>query len=626
MGWQCTAVSSSGVLRCCRRAFHCSFHEPITPELIVIESIEETSSASEANMFGMPSPSGWQSSHNTDEQTSVENDANNHNAQPLGFRQPPPSTPVGKGSGVSSSSASSLSSSYTNVTTIDAFAKGKVVNFLRRMGVKDVTIFHVVEEKEARAGLEQQLQQKQQRIVFRARAKLTLPSPHDGMYVAEGVGETAKDAESLAAMHAQYIIDALGIQLFRLASPQIKHAEAARKAGRYAPLPNEPMKPVGTEVPGACRMTTLAASVATAADHDNNNSGAAATTMGTLRSSQENSAATHLFRRHVMEAELVSPPAGGDGNFGDGVSATRKSSQGNPAAQEEGCLPDATRTEATSAGGQVPSDMTSLEFSSSAAAASIGSERHPYSGTCWLPWTHIHQHHQNVPAAAVGGTAQAVIFDPTENGSFQMVNVMSTRMSPSKDALLFPSVYDKLAYERLKDYFFGHGLDIKKQFHLAHVTVSGYSVRMYVAECKLIDVPAGIIARGKAQDRDCAIFLAAMHAELLLDALGRRLFPTDDVRQGLHAAAVKGFGRWALDPTLPCELQRPPASLPLPLPLKQQVGGDDMWLDPNVIRRQRTFGDRVLVSLNELNLRINEMVEVNPPQSLLTEAQILLRE
>ncbi|CBZ30432.1 conserved hypothetical protein [Leishmania mexicana MHOM/GT/2001/U1103] len=56
---------------------------------------------------------------------------------------------------------------------------------------------------------------------------------------AHGVSSTAKEAELLAAMHAEQMADLLGYHVFSLPSKQHRHAEAARAAGRYASSPED---------------------------------------------------------------------------------------------------------------------------------------------------------------------------------------------------------------------------------------------------------------------------------------------------------------------------------------------------------------------------------------------------
>lgn len=225
-----------------------------------------------------------------------------------------------------------------------------------------------------------------------------------------------------------------------------------------------------------------------------------------------------------------------------------------------------------------------------------------------------------------------MLFDATENGLFQMVNLQSTRVSSTIDALLLPNIYEgAAAYDRLTVYFLAYGVDIKKQVTVSHVVVPGFSTRMYVAEIHLLG-GITVLARGKGQERQGAIYLAAMHAELLLDALGKPLFPKDPARQQRHADAAHDFGRWAVRPsehpnTWQQGVEPPPAvrALPLPLPLKQQVGGDEVWMDPSAHQKGRkSFGERVVYAHNELNTFVNEFLEVHPHPALLQEAREIL--
>ncbi|ESL06781.1 hypothetical protein TRSC58_05541 [Trypanosoma rangeli SC58] len=114
-----------------------------------------------------------------------------------------------------------------------------------------------------------------------------------------------------------------------------------------------------------------------------------------------------------------------------------------------------------------------------------------------------------------------------------------------------------------------------------------------------------------------------MHAELLLDALARPLFPQDDARQARHATTVERFGRWAPNP-LTGDMLHPRPHDALPLPLKQQVGGDEVWLDPQMLRRynyQRSLGERLISAHNELNNYCGDYIESNPDPDLLAEAR-----
>ncbi len=85
-------------------------------------------------------------------------------------------------------------------------------------------------------------------VEFRVTLRLPLP-PQYGARVAEGLAGNVKDAELCAAMHAEHIIDALGFPLYSLQTSQRRHAEAARAAGRYAPMPDDAPRPPDTPSP-----------------------------------------------------------------------------------------------------------------------------------------------------------------------------------------------------------------------------------------------------------------------------------------------------------------------------------------------------------------------------------------
>lgn len=127
-------------------------------------------------------------------------------------------------------------SEVQHIDAVDTYAKAKVMNFLRRQQPQQGQTFAAsgtaIPGMEVRAvqGAEAESTQ------FHARWQLPLPAEY-GTRFAEGFAPTAKEAEGVAAMHAERIIDALGFPLFLLSSKQRKHAEAARAAGRWAPFP-----------------------------------------------------------------------------------------------------------------------------------------------------------------------------------------------------------------------------------------------------------------------------------------------------------------------------------------------------------------------------------------------------
>ncbi|KAF5225181.1 hypothetical protein C3747_13g173 [Trypanosoma cruzi] len=132
------------------------------------------------------------------------------------------------------------------ITTIDTFARAKVANFAKRMPHSacetSSSASHLLAEvREVQtAGDEEKL--------FHARVRVPLP-PEYGERWGEGLASTEKEAELVAAMHAERVIDAMGFPMFQLTSKQKRHAEAARNAGRWAPMPGDDPRPPSTPSP-----------------------------------------------------------------------------------------------------------------------------------------------------------------------------------------------------------------------------------------------------------------------------------------------------------------------------------------------------------------------------------------
>nr|CCC92283.1 conserved hypothetical protein [Trypanosoma congolense IL3000] len=457
---------------------------------------------------------------------------------------------------------------YWDVTSIDNFAKSRVVNYVRRTGNQSTDIFEISQE------------QMFGKAVYRARCRLQLPAPHH-LYVAEGVGNDEKDAVLLAAMHAERVCDALGVPLFRLPMMQKKHAENARRQGRYAPMPGDPVMPENTITPPPLRMVSVpSANGAVVTEND--------------------------FSTSIAEAEIINDSGPRHQNR---VRASKRVLEG-------GRLTPVTLNKATSSTtGELEDKGQEQEDHGSVDKVSDGQLYH---ATVHYPWLSSGGQEGGTNVATTG--TSPVSFDPTEGGLWQMVNTNSTRCSPSPDALVLPCVYETAAHDRMKDFFLQQGIALKDRITFTHVTVANHSTRMYVAEMHLYDT---VVARGKAQTKECAEFLAAMHGELLLDALARPLFPQDPGRQARHAEAVARFGRWAPNPNVG-DIHHPRPHDVLPLPLKQQVGGDDVWLDPSVLRRcgyKRSVSERMIAAHIDINNYCGDYIEANPEPELLTEAR-----
>lgn len=463
---------------------------------------------------------------------------------------------------------------YWDVTSIDHFSKSRVLNYVRRTGNQSANVFDISEE------------QMFGKTVYRARCKLPLPAPHH-LYLAEGVGEDERDAVLLAAMHAERVCDALGVPLFRLPLMQKKHADNARRQGRYAPIPGDPIKPENTITPPPLRMVSVP-------------------------NCQAKSEVKQVFSSSIAEAEIISD---------DGPPGVRSS-------YAAGRKRESVRTAAPASGSTLPTAVADNKKKEEEIEEDMdgGSSETLYHTTVHYPWL-TPSGREGIGDGVTGTVAGSMsippasaAFDPTEGGLWQMVNTTSTRCSPSPDALLLPCVYEAAAHGRMKDHFLQQGMSLKDRVTFTHVAVANHSTRMYVAELFLHDT---VVARGKAQTKECAEHLAAMHGELLLDALARPLFPQDPERQARHAEAVARFGRWAPNPKTG-DLQHPRLHDVLPLPLKQQVGGDDVWMDPMVLRRcgyQRSMSERMISSHIEINNYCGDYIEANPDPALLEEAR-----
>ena len=135
---------------------------------------------------------------------------------------------------------------YEEISSIDQFARAKVLNFVKRYVSSTETSDTLFEVRRVHTFDGS----------WQYHAKIRLPVPDSyGERTGEGLASTQKDAEAVAAMHAERVIDALGLNLFQLSSKQAKHAAAARDAGRWAPMPGEEPRPPQTVSPRPLQLT-----------------------------------------------------------------------------------------------------------------------------------------------------------------------------------------------------------------------------------------------------------------------------------------------------------------------------------------------------------------------------------
>lgn len=152
--------------------------------------------------------------------------------------------------GIRASTSKEAPTIFKDVRKIDKFSRGRVASFIKRYN-KNITfktadeLFETTEIEsterffDCRSSSVPSLP-----VLFHSRLRVPLSHPlwensnqEEGIW-AHGVASDQKIAEHLAAMHAERIIDELGYQIYSLPSMQRKHAAAAGREGRFAPLPD----------------------------------------------------------------------------------------------------------------------------------------------------------------------------------------------------------------------------------------------------------------------------------------------------------------------------------------------------------------------------------------------------
>lgn len=129
--------------------------------------------------------------------------------------------------------------------TLDKLSKGRIISYLSTVGRRlgDVVVVRQLLTEEETEG----------RPRHRCALKVPLPSVCGEPRLALGEGETAADAESAACMHAELILDALGVCLYTDVARQKRHADACARWGRWAPSGPQEEQPSSTVAPPPLR-------------------------------------------------------------------------------------------------------------------------------------------------------------------------------------------------------------------------------------------------------------------------------------------------------------------------------------------------------------------------------------
>lgn len=124
-------------------------------------------------------------------------------------------------------------------------AKARIVQYLALMGRRFEDVFHTQKgtEEDSRSG----------NPLHECIGKLPVPAKF-GDRVAVGKAASAVDAEILASMHAELILDTLGIAIFADPIKQMRHAKECAKSGRWAPRDSDSLQDPQTASPSPLRL------------------------------------------------------------------------------------------------------------------------------------------------------------------------------------------------------------------------------------------------------------------------------------------------------------------------------------------------------------------------------------
>lgn len=402
----------------------------------------------------------------------------------------------------------SATHSFTEFETLpativaDSFARARVANFVKRYSKNAPhSPFHTVEEEGT----------------FHCKVHLPMPNASYGERCGEGRASDPKEAEHLASMHAERIINALGLQLCALPSAQERYAAGVRKAGGWAPLPSdEPRAPHTPSPPGLQRSSTPSLSQK-----------GSATPQALLFNVHDDSQFTHVTRgsggaRGVLERAIASPTM-------LDINAYRR-----------------VRSMVEDRG---------VSYSKAVRMVKLSTKKSREDGS--LTGTVVRrddgqddESKQRVHTAIRKGSIAADL-EASSKGDLYLCEI-----------LLFEAWIDPLSPYYNPDGFEGSGVPGGRKlldsggvaslvngggggglFQPLHAATPAAATKLYSSAEK-----AGcIVCRGVAFDSRTAQHLAAMHAELVADALGIALFANPS-EQYEHYIECTKVGRWCLNP------------------------------------------------------------------------------
>jgi hypothetical protein len=486
-------------------------------------------------------------------------------------------------------------SCYTVLSHGDPYAKSRILNFLTRTAsdAKDRAVEVVAPTSHAAQLLPLAIEAGQPSEWTVRLCRFRMPSPwpigqsSDGGFepptdseaphatLGTGIARNAKDAEIAAVMHAERIVERCGFQLFALPSKQTRHAEEQRKSGRLVALPesdplaaarldeirNSPApKPVVVSEPLVKQLTS------TSASRDLAGGATASVEATTAASVPKDVIRPQRYFKMVPQAtaKLVAAKApskievGGDAERDIEITLDEDGGDDGPPA---GAANDVSHSTAHR-------DLLGVTPYPSDPRKAGDARAHSVDWRCWPRYT---PHQRTHPLRERE--------DESERGKFWLVDI-GNEFQGDPHALLSPHLPCSDSVERVRDYFTFHGRDFDADMQVVPYCKPAAFDRAGPDDVVSCTVPLpgvqGVVAQGVASSRKLATVFAAMHAELLIDHLGKRIYPADELKQRLHADACYCAGRWAsctaADETLPQKLRHDEQ---MPRPLREWGGATE---------------------------------------------------
>ncbi len=496
--------------------------------------------------------------------------------------------------------------SVCRVSKLDIFARTRITNYARRFAASGTTaavsgsaggFFQVSPDSSGR---------------FRADARLEVPadgslSASGAVFTATGFAATEKDAVTACAMHAERILDEIGIPIFALPTMQIKHAEAARKEGRAAPMPGDPPRPVSD--------TVLPFPLVYDPSTESEKSPASNSPAGCgMRTFQKGSSKRFLMR---LGSEPLSRGAGGQAEYR--LAVVFNHGQDTAAMQNDD--DDAVIEEADIEIISVGNENSSSEGHAKEHGRRTAGSRHVTSAATAKPLPLSTQSVRAVKSSHIGG------IDESEGGRWALCETDQTFYSEPA-ALTIPCLFSPHSIKAARAFFLRNHAEGKVLDDCIEWSESEELTRIAVGEppvlkkwytCKVLVPGATRNAVGKATTKEFALLLLGMHFELLVDAAcgpGLPLFD-DPTEQAFHVDACRRYGRTV-------------GSVVPPLPLKE-------WIKPSLrgsksrLRTSRPSAEEIFVTVHRriVSMYRQHLIEVDLDEDEsqeYAEAKLLVRQ